>query len=149
MNWCFWIVVLEKILESPLDCKEIKPVNPKGNLSWIFNGRTEAEAEAPIFWPPDAKNWFICKDPDAGKDWRQEEKGMTEDEVVGWHHLLNGSVDMSLSNSGLKLGSLVCCSQWGCKDWDKSGRPNNNKVQNEMFLLHALPVNKPFRNADS
>ena len=88
-NWCFWTVVLEKTLESPLDCKEIKQVNPKGNQSWIFIGRTDAEAETPILWPPDAKNWFIGKDPDAGKDWRQE-KGMTENEIVEWHHRLEG-----------------------------------------------------------
>ena len=87
-NWWFWTVVLEKTLESPLDCKEIKPVNPKGN--WIFIERTDAEAETPILWPPDAKNWLTGKDPDAGKDWGQEEKGMTEDEMVGWHHWLNG-----------------------------------------------------------
>ena len=89
-NWCFWTVVLEKTLESPLDCMEIKPVNPKGNQSWIFIGRTDAEAEAPIRWPPDAKNWLIGKDPDSRKHWRQEEKGTTEDEMVGWHHPLNG-----------------------------------------------------------
>jgi len=88
-NLCFWTMVLEKTLESPLDCKEIKPVTPKGNWFWIFIGRTDAEAEAPLLWPPDAKGWLIWKDPDAGKDWRQEEKGMTEDEMVGWHHLLN------------------------------------------------------------
>ena len=87
---CFWTVVLEKTLESPLDCKEIQPVNPKGNKSRIFIGRTDAEAETPVPWPPDANNWFIGKDPDAGKDWRQEEKGMTEDEMVGWHYWLNG-----------------------------------------------------------
>ena len=100
-NWCFWAVVLEKTLESPLDSKEIQPVNPKGNWSWIFIERTDAEAEAPILWPPDEKNWLNGKDPDAGKDWRQEEKGMTEDEVVGWHHQLN--TNMSLS----KLRELV------------------------------------------
>ena len=89
-NWCFWTAVLEKILESPLDSKEIKPVHPKGKQSRIFIGRTDAEAETPILWPPDAKNWLIGKDPDAGKDWKLEEKGMTEDEMVGWHHRLNG-----------------------------------------------------------
>ena len=89
-NWCFWTVVLEKTLESPLDCKEIQPVHPKGNQSWMFIGRTDVEAETLILWPPDAKDWLIWKDPDAGKDWRQEEKGMTEDEMVGWHHRLNG-----------------------------------------------------------
>ena len=89
-NWCFWTVVLEKTLESSLDCKEIQPVNPKGNQSWIFTARTDAEAETPILWPPDEKNWLIRKDPDAGKVSRQEEKGMTEGEMVGWHHWLNG-----------------------------------------------------------
>ena len=88
-NWCFWTVMLEKTLESPLDCKEIEPIHPKGNQSWIFIGRTDVEAEAPILWPPDEKNWLIWTDPDAGKDWRQEEKGMTEDEMVGWYHRLN------------------------------------------------------------
>ena len=89
-NWCFWTVVLEKTLESPLDWKEIQPVHPKGDQSWVFTGRTDAEAETPILWPPDAKNWLIWKDPDAGKDLRQKEKGMTEDEMVGWHHRVNG-----------------------------------------------------------
>ena len=91
-NWCFWTVVLEKTLESPLDYKDIQPVHPKGNQSWIFIGRTDAEAEIPILWPPDAKNWLIGKDSDAGKGLRQEEKGTTEDEMVGWHHCLNGHV---------------------------------------------------------
>ena len=89
-NWCFWTVVLEKTLESPLDCKEIQPVHPKGNQSWIPTGRTDAEAETPILWPLDTENWLLRKDPDAGKDWRQEEKGMTQDEMVGWHHRLYG-----------------------------------------------------------
>ena len=89
-NWCFWTVVLEKTLESPLDCKEIQPVHHKGDQSWIFTGRTDAEAETPLLWPPDVKSWLIGKDPDGGKDWRQEEKGTTEDEMVGWHHRLNG-----------------------------------------------------------
>ena len=88
-NWCFWTVVLEKTLVSPLDCKEIQPVNPKGYQCWIFIGRTDAEAETPILWPPDMKNWLIGKEPDSGKYWRQEEKGMTEDEKVGWHHGFN------------------------------------------------------------
>ena len=89
-NWCFWTVVLEKTLESPLDCKEIQAVHRKGDQSCMFIGRTDVKAETPIFWPPDAKSWLIWKDPDVGKDWRQEEKGMTEDEMVGWHHQLNG-----------------------------------------------------------
>ena len=90
-NWCFWTVVLEMTLESPLDCKEIQPVQPRGNQSWILVGRTDTEDEIPILWPPDVKNWLVWIDPDAGKYWRQEEKGMTEDEMVGWHHWLNGS----------------------------------------------------------
>ena len=89
-NWCFWTVVLENSLESPLNCKEIQPAHPKGNQSWIFIGGTVVEAETSILWPPDAKNWLIWKDPDAGRDWRQEEKGMTEDEMVRWHHQLDG-----------------------------------------------------------
>ena len=89
-NWRFWTVMLEKTLESPLDCKEIQPVHPKGDQSWVFIGRTDAEVETPILWPPDAKNWLTWKDSDAGKDWRQEEKGTTEDEMAGWHHQLNG-----------------------------------------------------------
>ena len=93
-NWCFWTVVLEKTLESPLDCKEIQPVHPKGDQSWVFIGRTGAEAEAPILWPPDVKNWLLGKDPDAGKDWRQQKKGTAEDEMVGWHHRL---MDINLS----------------------------------------------------
>ena len=90
MNWCLWTMVLEKTLESPLGCREFKPVNSKGNQSWIFIGRTGAKAETPILWPPDAKSWLIWKDPDTGKDWRQEEKGTAEDEMVGWHHWFNG-----------------------------------------------------------
>ena len=117
-NWCFWIVVLEKTLQSPLDCKEIKPFNPKRNQSWIFIGRTDAEAETPIFWPPDAKSWVLRKDPEAGKDWRQEEKGMTEDEMVGWHHQLNGHEFEQALGVGDAQGSLVCCSPWGHKDSD-------------------------------
>ena len=88
-NWCFWTMVLEKTLENCLDCKEIQPVHPKGDQSWVFIGRTDGEAETPILWPPDVKNWLIGKDPDFGKDWRWEEKGMTDDVIVGWHHRLN------------------------------------------------------------
>ena len=109
-NWCFWTVVLEKTLESPLDCKEIQPVHPKGNQSQIFIGRTDAEAEVPILWPPDVKNWLSGKDPDAGKDWRQEEKGMTEDEMVGWHHQLDGHESELVPGVGDEQGGLACCS---------------------------------------
>ena len=114
-NWCFWTVVLEKTLESPLDCTEIKPVNSKGDQSWIFIGRTDAEAEAPILWPPAAKSWLIGKDPDAWKDWRWKEKGMTEDEMVGWHHWLNGHEFEQALGVGDGQGSLACCCPWGCR----------------------------------
>ena len=112
-NWRFWIVVLEKTLENPLDSKAIKPVNPKGNQPWIFIGRTDAESEAPILWPPDAKSWLIRRDPDAGKDWRQEEKGVTENGMVGWHHWLNGHEFEQILGDSKGQESLVCCSSWG------------------------------------
>jgi len=114
-NLCSWTVVLEKILQSPLDCKEIQPVHPKGNLSWIFIGRTDAEAETPVLWPPDVKNWHIGKDPDAGKDWRQE-KGMTEDKMVGWHHWLDRHEFEQALGVGDGQGSLVHCSLCGHKE---------------------------------
>ena len=107
-----------------LDCKEIKPVHPKGNQSWIFIGRTDAEAEAPILWPPDVKNWLIWKDPDAEKDWGQEEKGTTEDEMVGWDHRLNGREFEQALGVGDGQGSLACCSPWGCKESDTTERLN-------------------------
>ena len=111
----FWTVVLEKTLESQLDSKKIQPVNPKGNQSWIFIGRTDAEAEIPILWSSDVKNWLIWKDPGAGKDWRWEEKVMTEDEMVGWHHWLDGHEFEKVLGVGDGQGSLACCSLWGCK----------------------------------
>ena len=117
-NWCFWTVVLEKPLESPLDCKEIKPVHPKADQSWVFIGRTDAEAETLILWPPDVKSWLIGKDPDAGKDWRQEEKGTTEDETVGWHHWLNGHGSGWTLRVGDGQGGLVCRGSWGRKESD-------------------------------
>ena len=123
-NRCFWIVVLQKILESPWEYEEFKPVNPKENLSWIFIGRTDAKAEGPILWPPDAKNWLIGKDPDAGKDWRREEKGTTEDEMVGWHHWLDGHECEQAPGVGDGQGSLTCCSPWGHKELDMTERLN-------------------------
>ena len=117
-NWCFWTVVLENTLQSAWDWKEIKPVKPKGNQSRLFIGRTVTEAEAPITWPPDAKNWLIGKDPDAGKDWRQEEKGMTEDEMVGWHHQLDWQEFKQALGVGDGQRSLACCSPWGRKELD-------------------------------
>ena len=107
-NWCFWTVVLEKTIESPLDCKEIQPVNFKENQSWIFTGRTDAEAETPVLWPLDAKSWLIGKDPNAGKDCRRE-KGMTEDEMVEWHHQLKGHEFDQAPGDGEEQGGLVCC----------------------------------------
>ena len=117
-NWCLWTVVLEKTLESPLDCKEIQPVPPKGDQSWVFIGRTDAEAETPILWPPDAKNWLIGKDPDAGKDWGQEEKGMTEDEMAGWPHRLDGHEFEWTLEVGYGQGGLACCNSWGYEESD-------------------------------
>ena len=115
-NWCFWIVVLEKTLEGPLNCKEIKPLNSKENQPWIFIGRTDAEAQT--LWPPDVKIWFIGKDSDAGKDLKQEEKGVTDDEMVGWHHRLNGREFEQTLQDSEGQGSLVCCSPWECKESD-------------------------------
>ena len=125
-SWCFWTAVLERTHESPLDCKEIQPVHTKGNQSWIFIGRTDAKAKAPILWPPDVKNWLIGKDPDAGQDWRQE-KGTKENERVGWHHQLNGHAFEQAPGVGDGQGSLVCCSPWVAKRWTRlsdSTEPN-------------------------
>ena len=141
MNWCFWTVVLEKTLESPLDSKEIQPVNPKESQSWIFIGRIDIEAETPILWSPDVKSWLIKQEPDAGKDWGQE-KGATEDEMVGWHHQLNGHEFEQIPGVGDGLGSLVCCSPWDhkesnvteCLNWTelKVARQNYHSSEKEL-----------------
>ena len=123
-NWGFWTVVLEKTLESPLDCKEIQPVHSEGDQSWVFIGGTDAEAEGPILWPPDAKCWLIGKDSDAGRDWGQEEKGTTEDEMAGWHHLLDGRESEWTPRVGDGQGSLMCCDSWGRKESDTTERLN-------------------------
>ena len=115
-NRCFWTMVLEKTLESPLDCKEIQPVHPKGDQSWVFIGRTDAKAETPILWPPNVKSWLIGKDPDSGRDWGQEEKGMTEDVMAGWHHRLDGHGFELTPGVGDGQGGLACCNSWGCKE---------------------------------
>ena len=128
-NWCFWTVVLEKTLESPLDCKEIQPVHPKGDQSWEFIGRTDVEAETPILWSPDVENWLIWKDPEAGKDWEQQ-KEMTEDEMAGWHHGLDGCESEWTPGVGDGQGGLAYCSPWRWKDsgtaewlnWTQHGR---------------------------
>ena len=135
-NWCFWTVVLEKTLESPLDSKEIKPVNPKGNQSWIFIGRTDAGAEAPMLWPPDTKNWLIGKDPDAGRDWGQEEKGTTEDEMAGWHHRLNGHEFEWTLGVGDGHGGLACCDSWGCKESDMTEKLNWTELKASIWDVH-------------
>ena len=123
-NLRFQTMVLEKTLESPLDCKELKPVSPKGNWPWIFIGRTDVEAETPMLWPPDVKNWLVGKDPNAGKHWRREDKGMTEDEMVGWHHWLNGHKFGWIPGVGDGQGGLVCCISWGPKESDTTERVN-------------------------
>ena len=149
MNQKCWTVVLEKTLESPLDCKEIQPVHPKGNQSWIVTGRTDVEVETLILWPPDAKSWLTGKDPDAGKDWRQEEKGTTEDELVGWHHRLNGHGFGWTLGAGDGQGGLSCCSPWACKESDMTERLNwtCKHVLNtswSLFLLALLCYNHLF-----
>ena len=142
-NWCLWTAVLEKILESPLDCKEIQPVYPKGNQSWIFTGRTDAEAETPILWPLDTKNWLIGKDPDAGKDWRQEERETIEDEMVGWHHWFDGHECEQAPGVGDGQGSLVCCSPWVRKELDTTETElngNSRLFKSLLFCVKQLPM---------
>ena len=123
-NWCFWTVVLEKTLESPLCYREIQPVHPKGNQSWIFIGRTDVEAETPILWPPGVKNWLIWKDHDAGKDWRQEEKGTTEDEMVGWHHGCSEHEFEWTPGVGDGQRNLACCNVYSHKESETTERSN-------------------------
>ena len=140
-NWCFWTVVLEKTLESPLDCKEIQPVHPKGDQSWIFIGRTDAEAKTPILWLPDAKTWLIGKDPDSDKDWRREEKGMTEYEMVGWHHQLDGHEFEQAQGVVDGQGSLMCCvqSMWSQRiehNWATELNWLNNPDNHNGVIIH-------------
>ena len=139
-NWCFWTVVMEKTLESPLDCKEIQPVHPKGNQSWIFTGRTDDEAETPILWPPDVKNCLTWKDPDAGKDWKWEEKGTAEDEMVGWHHQLNGHEFEQASGVGDGQGALFAAVHGVTKSWTQLSNWTELKPLEErdcvLFITH-------------
>ena len=123
-NWCFWTVVLEKTIESPLDCKEIQPVHSEGHQPWDFFGRNDAKAETPVLWPPHAENWLIGKDPDAGRDWGQEEEGMTEDEMAGWHHRLDGREFEWTPGVGDGQGGLACFDSWGCKESDTTEQLN-------------------------
>ena len=135
-NGCFQTMMLEETHESLLNSKGMKPINPKGNQPWIFIGRTDAEVEAPILWLPDAKSWLTGKDPDAGKDWGQEEKEMTEDNMVGWNHWLNGHEFEQAPGVGDGQGGLVCCSPWGCKQSEQTERLN--------WTLSSHPITKSF-----
>ena len=138
MDWCFWTVVLEKTLESPLDCKEIQPVHSKSpNQPWMFFGRNDAKAETPILWPPHAKSWLIGKDSDAGRDWGQEEKGMTEDEMAGWHHWLDGREFEWTAGVGDGQRGLACCYSWGRKESDTTERLNWTEL-NWMSIEHLI-----------
>ena len=152
-SWCFWTVVLEKTLESPLDCKEIQPVHPKGNQSWVFTGRTDVEAETPILWPPDAESWLTGKAPDAGRDWGQEEKGTAEDEMAGWHHGHNGHGFGW--TPGVGQGGLACCGSWGHKELDMTERLNWTELPTQVtshlmypqwFALESMPFPTPLIN---
>ena len=137
-DWYFWTVVLEKTLESPLDCKEIQPVHPKGNQSWIFIGKTDAEAETPILWLPDVKNWLIWKDPDSGKDWTWEQKETTEDEMVGWHHWLIGHEWTPGVGDG--KGVLACCSPWSRKESDVAESLDWTELSHSLWFLCAFLI---------
>ena len=144
-NWCFWTVVLEKTLESPLDCKEIQPVHPKGNQSWIFFGRTDAKAETPILWPPHVKSWLIANDSDAGRDWGPKKKGTTEDKMSGWHHQLNGHEFEWTLGVGDGQGGLACCKLWGCRrqtwlsDWTQLNWSNAEERTFVLFFSLRIP----------
>ena len=144
-NWCFWTVVLEKTLESPLDCKEIQPVHPKGDQAWVFIGRTDAKAETPVLWPPQGKSWLIGKDYDAGRDWGQEEKGMTEDEMAGWHHQLDGHEFEWTPGVGDGQGGLACCNSRGRKESDTTEQLNWCLIVGGTAILFSIILNfSPF-----
>ena len=139
-NWCFWNVVLEKTLESLLDCKEIQPVHSKGDQFWVFFGRIDAKAETPVLRPPHAKCWLIGKDSDAGRDWGQKEKGMTEDEMAGWHHWLDGQEFVWTPGVGDGQGGLVCCNSWGRKESDMTDQLNWTDIYFISNMLYSLIV---------
>ena len=132
-NWCFWTVVLEKTLESPLDCKEIQPVHSKGDQSCMFFGRNDAKAETPVLWPPHVKSWLIGKDPDAERDWGQEEKGTTEDEMAGWHPWLDGHEFEWTLGVGDGQGDLACCDSWGHKESDRTEQLNWTELLSQTY----------------
>ena len=139
-NWCFWTVVLEKTLESPLDCKEIQPVHSEGDHPWDFFGRNDAKAETPVLWPPHVKSWLIGKDFDAGRYWGQEEKGTTEDEMAGWHHWLNGRESEWTLGFADGQGALARCNSWGCKESDTTERLN----WTVSIVINSLPRGTDF-----
>ena len=134
-KWCFWTAVLENTLESSLDFKEIQPVHSKGDQSWDFFGRTDANAETPVLWPPHVKSWLIGKDPDAGRDWGQEEKGTTEDEMAGWHHRLDGHEFGWTPGIGDGQGGLACCDSWGRKELDTTEQMNWTELLNRQRIV--------------
>ena len=142
-NWCFWTVVLEKTLENPMDCKEIQPVHPEGDQSWVFFGRSDAKAETPVLWPPHAKRWLIGKVSDAGRDWRQEEKGMTEDEMAGWHYRLDGREFEWTPRVGDGQGGLACCNSWGRRESDTTERLNWTELVHEEYKTDVGFIMKP------
>ena len=148
-NWCFWTVVLEKTLESPLDFNEIQPVHSKGDQSWVFFGRNDAKAETPVLWPPHAKSWLIGKDSDAGRDWGQEEKGTTEEEMAGWHHWLHGCESEWTPGVGDGQRGLACCDSRGCKESDTTERLNWTELSwvtkhtHTMLLIGCLQSDIP------
>ena len=143
-NWCFWTVVLEKTLESPLDYKEIQPVHSKGDQSWVFIGRNDAEDETPILWLPHVKSWLFGKDSDAGRDWGQKEKGRTEDEMAGWHHRLDGHEFGWTPGVGDGQGGLVCCDSWGRKESDMTEHLNGTKLNRQLGIVDgSSPLHNP------
>ena len=137
-NWCLWTVVLEKTRESPLDCKEIQPVHSEGDQPWDFFGRSDAKAETPVLWPPHVKGWLIGKDSDAGRDWGQEEKGTTEDEMAGWHHWLDACESEWTPGVGDGQGGLACCDSWGRKESDTTERLNWMELTMRKKRFHSL-----------
>ena len=140
-NWCFWTVVLEKTLESPLDCREIQPVHSKGDQPWVFFGRNDAKDESPVLWPPHVKNWLIGKVSDSGRDWGQEEKVMTENETAGWHHQLDGREFAWTPGDGDGQGGLTCCNSWGCKELDMTEGMNWIELKvNKAYFSQIYPL---------
>ena len=147
-NWCFWTVVLEKTHESPMDYKEIQPLHPKGDQSWVFIGRTDTKAETPILWPPHAKSWLIGKDSVAGRDWGQEEKGTTKDEMAGWHHGLDGRESEWTPGDGDGQGGLVCCDSWSRKESDTTEQLKLNWIELKLIPTGFFFLFKPFLASD-